>query len=351
MVSKPVVRPPMINRGHYARVAVIRGLEQIVNVGGGLDSTYFCLRAANAAPRGGFFEVDLPDVVVTKTSKIRASPQLQALCTPAGGGAGAGEPGGEGGGLDGEDGDGAGDKGGSCEGEGEQGGEGGGQEGGNKGGYHLVTGDVRELGQLEEALRAAGVDFSAPTLFLSECVLVYLGAGCVVHTRGVLYTPTLFLSECVLVYLGAEQGSEFLAWVARTFQTAGFITYEQVHPATPFRDISMAFPVHPATPFGDMMVKNIAARGCPLRSIHAFPDLPAQARRYTEAGFGFSIEAAGFGYSSEAVTMRDALSLSHAQCSSREEQARIAKEHYCLVFASKDDFAGGGSDAFWAQCG
>ena len=34
--------------------------------------------------------------------------------------------------------------------------------------------------------------------------------------------------------------------------------------------------------FGDMMVKNIAARGCPLRSIHAFPDLPAQALRYTQ---------------------------------------------------------------------
>ena len=29
------------------------------------------------APRGGFFEVDLPDVIAAKTAKIRASPQLQ----------------------------------------------------------------------------------------------------------------------------------------------------------------------------------------------------------------------------------------------------------------------------------
>jgi hypothetical protein len=32
------------------------------------------------------------------------------------------------------------------------------------------------------------------------------------------------------------------------------------------------------------MVRNIAARGCPLRSIDAFPTLAAQAQRYRDVG-------------------------------------------------------------------
>ena len=42
--------------------------------------------------------------------------------------------------------------------------------------------------------------------------------------------------------------------------------------------------MRPDTPFGAMMVRNIAARGCPLRSIDAFPTLAAQAQRYRDVG-------------------------------------------------------------------
>lgn len=40
--------------------------------------------------------------------------------------------------------------------------------------YCLVPADLRDLGQLAAALEAAGLDTSAPTFVLSECVLVYL---------------------------------------------------------------------------------------------------------------------------------------------------------------------------------
>lgn len=42
--------------------------------------------------------------------------------------------------------------------------------------YHLVSGDLRDTAALEDRLRAARVDFSAPTVFLAECVLVYMEA-------------------------------------------------------------------------------------------------------------------------------------------------------------------------------
>ena len=43
--------------------------------------------------------------------------------------------------------------------------------------YCLLPADLRDLGQLEAALEAAGLDREAPTLVLSECVLVYLQPG------------------------------------------------------------------------------------------------------------------------------------------------------------------------------
>lgn len=40
--------------------------------------------------------------------------------------------------------------------------------------------------------------------------------------------PTLFLSECVLVYLEPEESGAVIAWAGATFPSAAFLTYEQV---------------------------------------------------------------------------------------------------------------------------
>lgn len=44
----------------------------------------------------------------------------------------------------------------------------------SSGQYHLLGVDVREESQVEEALGAAGLDWAAPTLILSEVVLTYM---------------------------------------------------------------------------------------------------------------------------------------------------------------------------------
>lgn len=40
--------------------------------------------------------------------------------------------------------------------------------------------------------------------------------------------PTLFLSECVLVYMTPDQSSKLVNWASVTFHTAMFVNYEQV---------------------------------------------------------------------------------------------------------------------------
>ena len=73
--------------------------------------------------------------------------------------------------------------------------------------------------------------------------------------------PTLFLSECVLVYLEPEDSCAIIAWAARQFKRSAFVTYEQIRPNDAF---------------GQVMSRNLADRGYTLRGLSAFPDVASQ---------------------------------------------------------------------------
>ncbi|CAN0230434.1 unnamed protein product, partial [Hapterophycus canaliculatus] len=82
--------------------------------------------------------------------------------------------------------------------------------------YKLVAADLRDTAALEKALTTAGADFAAPTIFLAECVLVYMEP--------------------------AESAASFLSWCASSFPDSMFAAYEMTSP-------------HDA--FGKMMTQNI----------------------------------------------------------------------------------------------
>ena len=54
--------------------------------------------------------------------------------------------------------------------------------------------------------------------------------------------PTLFISECVLIYLEVENSDAIIKWAASNFHAAAFVTYEQIRP-------------HDS--FGAIMIKNL----------------------------------------------------------------------------------------------
>ena len=116
--------------------------------------------------------------------------------------------------------------------------------------YHLVAADLRDVQGLEEALGRAAFDAAL---------------------------PTLFVSECVLIYMDAELSAPLLAWAAATCggsSSAGagcaFVAYEQLRPHDPF---------------GRTMVANLERRGCALKSLAAHPLPSAQVRRFERAGW------------------------------------------------------------------
>lgn len=110
-------------------------------------------------------------------------------------------------------------------------------------GYHLLPCDLRDLDATTAKLEAAGIDRSV---------------------------PTLFVSECVLIYVEAKFSTQLVVWAASYFDDVSFALYEQILPDDAF---------------GKVMMANIKARGCDLLSIHDFPTVEAQITRFTDHNY------------------------------------------------------------------
>ena len=103
---------------------------------------------------------------------------------------------------------------------------------------HICGADLRDALEVEASLRGAGVDFTV---------------------------PTLLITEVVLAYMEATEGDNLIAWVAKAFPNCLFGVYEQIGPHDPF---------------GRFMRRHFSQRQCPLRALLANPDLESQRRRF-----------------------------------------------------------------------
>ncbi len=255
--------PPLMNRGHFARSLAIETVAkrfltqaisssdasssaQIVSLGCGFDTLYFrmCVSSPELVASLHYFEVDFDEVVRKKTHVL----QHEAMFAPY---------------LDPKK-------------------------------YSLFACDLRNTKELTELLGQRQFD---PKV------------------------PTLFLSECVLIYMSAEEGTNIIQWAA-ALPRSMFCTYEQIRP-------------HDG--FGKTMIRNLEQRNIPLHSLLAYPELQDQERRYTLAGFEWA----------KAKTMLDVFDKYLPQDLVRRacqieffdefEEWQIVLSHYCLVVAGKEE--------------
>lgn len=210
-------RAPEINRGYYARVKGIDNFiqrfinragssAQIINLGAGYDTLYWRLKD-EGVQIANYVEIDFPSVTAQKCYMIkRNKPLLDRIHN---------------------------------------------QDGEVKlsstdlhaGNYHCIGVDIRNITQLETKLNQAEVNFNKPTLFLTECVLVYIE------------------NECV---------NRLLSWISSKFKAALFVNYEMCN----INDT-----------FGDVMLGNLKARGCNLAGISFCKSLDTQKGRFLNNGW------------------------------------------------------------------
>lgn len=158
--------------------------------------------------------------------------------------------------------------------------------------YHIIAANFTDLDVLQAKLsECSGFDFAL---------------------------PTIFISECVLVYIEPVKTASFLSWASKKFQsTLVLINHEQLNIFDKF---------------GQVMLQNLSQRGCSLPGIEACRDKSAQVGRLT---------CAGWNSGGHCWTMNEVYKLLP-----HEEIARIEKieflderelvdqlfEHYCVAY-------------------
>ncbi|RKP06383.1 S-adenosyl-L-methionine-dependent methyltransferase [Thamnocephalis sphaerospora] len=277
-VRRPMRRNPIINRGTYLRTSALDKLVsqfaavhaslgrpwQLVSLGAGSDTRYLLMKTSGQQPRK-YFEIDFAEVTTRKAMAL-SKPSAQKLLGTAQPGKGGAE-------LYADD-------------------------------YCLLAGDLRHFEQeLVPRLEQHGFDREQPTLFLAECVLVYM-------------LP--------------QDADRVLRWTSTHCPTAGFIIYE---------------PCQPDDAFGQVMVQNLRGRGVELPGLSQYPDLLAQRTRFLNLGW----------HGATAVDMDQV----HDRHTAAEELRRIAKlelldeleewrllaQHYGIVWAWCEETKGDGSTA------
>lgn len=205
----PDRKTPEINRGYYIRHKVVRHLVneflkvtscdcQIVNIGAGFDTLYWNLHESDNLPKHGIYEIDMKYNVQKKCMLIKTKRQLNAFLSNYS--------------INVRDAVITSDQ------------------------YHLMSADVTNVPELEKCLMQAGIKKEVPTLFLAECVFVYLDPT---HTENLL------------------------KFIANKFCNVMIVDYDAVN----FNDR-----------FGEVMKQNLRGRQCHL--LGAQPDMQSKLKCY-----------------------------------------------------------------------
>lgn len=213
-------KSPEMSRGYYARVHAIKTcvmnfLEktnskcQLINIGAGYDTLYFNLKSINKLPLK-YIEIDFQQICKSKKNIIKTKKPLMDCLIDV-------KP--------------------NCFdtiGEGDV----------HSAFYHLISADLRSLNELNTKLNAfEGLDFTI---------------------------PTLVISECVLIYMKINDSSQLINFFANKFVKSIFLNYE---------------PYNLNDRFGKIMLDNLSQCGCNLVGYEACLNETTQRDRFLTNGY------------------------------------------------------------------
>ncbi|XP_052784460.1 leucine carboxyl methyltransferase 1-like [Mya arenaria] len=257
---------PEISIGYYARVKGLRmilekfltvtdGKCQIVSIGAGFDTLFWNLKDAGINVTS-FIEVDFSAVTSRKIHSIRRSQVLLQKITNEDEEIRFSTTD-----LHGKD-------------------------------YHLVAANLKNLKDFNKKLGECGIDKTLPTIFIAECVLVYIEKDC---------TDAL------------------LKWTVDNFSTVFFVNYEQVNMGDKF---------------GEVMMENLRSRECMLHTEYC-ASIDTQIQRMSSQGFE-GADAMEMRHVLYRLPQNDVMRIQRIEFLDEQELLEQLMSHYCYCWAYKD---------------
>ncbi|CEL52565.1 Leucine carboxyl methyltransferase 1 OS=Cryptococcus neoformans var, neoformans serotype D (strain B-3501A) GN=PPM1 PE=3 SV=1 [Rhizoctonia solani AG-1 IB] len=170
--------------------------------------------------------------------------------------------------------------------------------------YHLIPLDLREGASALEILTAASS--SSPPLDPS--------------------LPTLFIAECVFVYMPPNASGAIIQWFSNTFKRTAGIVYEM-------------FGLQDS--FGKVLKDNLKARHIELPGVDAFPTLDSQMSRYINNGFVHSKGRTLKSIRRENIPVSELQRISRLEHLDEIEELELVLEHYSVTWGYSDRIASG----------
>lgn len=135
--------------------------------------------------------------------------------------------------------------------------------------------------------------------------------------------PTLFISECVLIYMKPEESDNIIEMLCESFEGVRmFVNYDQIEPYDPF---------------GKQMVSHIARRGCPLLGIDRYPTSGSQQSRFEKLGWT-NVKALNMNeYYRNYLEMDVRKRIERIEMLDELEEWTMLMQHYCLLWAITGD--------------
>jgi [phosphatase 2A protein]-leucine-carboxy methyltransferase len=177
----------------------------------------------------------------------------------------------------------------------------------------LPSSAIKAVDETAGSLRADGY-------YIHPLDLRSLQPGCKMPAGVEPAIPTLFLSECCLIYLSPEEADAIVRWATGDFTgSVGMAVYE---------------PIGGEDAFGKVMIQNLASRGIVLKTLKKYATLERQRLRFKTLGFVDGQQAADVYFISENwIDEAEKERIARLEMLDEVEEWRMLARHYCVAWA------------------